>query len=333
VIELRRARHPGHPIAAALLFALAAAPGCGQLTRSLGDDAIDAGPDAGVVPADAGDGGAIDSGGQQAPDAQGVPDAGTACGLRGSPECRAGQFCRFESRDECGAIDRPGECLELPDACDGVFDPVCGCDDRTHPNECEAHRRGVSVHYRGPCGGPSTLPCGGRPGMSCPTGMYCEHEAGCAGPGVCRPSDQVCPREFRLVCGCDGQSYPNACIARAIGTDVARDLPCSLDPATARDCQDSTSCAQDEFCDYSLGDGCDATGGMGICRSRNNGMCPFFPVCGCDGVPYPGVCPADAAGMTIRYRGRCMLRKADRCRASRDWGRLGGWGVSLGVGR
>ena len=71
--------------------------------------------------------------------------AGEACGgLRGEA-CVKGTYCDYPLEALCGAADQTGTCQPTPEACDDVYDPVCGCDDRSYANACEAHGRGVSV--------------------------------------------------------------------------------------------------------------------------------------------------------------------------------------------
>ena len=72
------------------------------------------------------------------------------CGGLQGLECDEGEFCNFID-GSCGAADQLGICEVIPEACDDVFDPVCGCDDETYANECEAAAQGVSVASEGEC--------------------------------------------------------------------------------------------------------------------------------------------------------------------------------------
>jgi hypothetical protein len=82
-------------------------------------------------------------------DTQTPPPGNGKCGGLAAFSCDAGQYCEFELG--CGAGDQEGTCKAVPQACTRELAPVCGCDDNTYSNSCEAHAAGVSVAKKGAC--------------------------------------------------------------------------------------------------------------------------------------------------------------------------------------
>lgn len=90
-------------------------------------------------------------------------------------------------------------------------------------------------------------PCGGPGSSDCGAGAFCDYTADDTGAtcgadnsqGVCRRQPDVCAEILSPVCGCDNNTYDNACSAASVGVSVKSEGECGptrVCPATGVRC-------------------------------------------------------------------------------------------------
>jgi len=226
----------------------------------------------------------------------------------------------------------PKEAAPAPKTCGcgPIDEPVCGDDGKTYSNSCQAECGAVEVAHDGPC-----VPVQCASDDTCAFDEFCDFGAACGGAGVCAPQPDFCVRKKDPVCGCDGETYKNECLAHAEGVSVAAEGKCpdqcvctqEYAPVCGVDGETygnacSAGCAEVEV-DYvgECVDGCDSNadcgtgrycqrdancGGTGTCADQPQ-LCTqiYDPVCGCDGDTYGNSCEAAAQGVSVEGDGAC----------------------------
>lgn len=148
-------------------------------------------------------------------------------------------------------------------------------------------------------------PCGGVMGISCPKSEFCMFRPGecevADKQGQCIPIPDACPLIYEPVCGCDGETYGNACEAAAAQVSIDHVGPC------ADTCGGilGEACPEGQFCQFRP-ERCNVSDDQGTCRSIPD-ACPdvWMPVCGCDGKTHGNACEAAMNLVSIDYQGEC----------------------------
>lgn len=209
------------------------------------------------------------------------------CGIDSPVKCAARDYCKSAPDINCGPKTIGGVCELKNNACADIGHNMCGCDNRTYGNECEAQEAGIALRSEGACSIDDCKAAGGRHvKLDAPTTM-----------GDCDESDE---------------SWP---VGR--GLDAEYNFCCRAKRAPGKKCggRSGVKCENGEFCRFDSNNdkaGCDVAtaGAPGICEPIPQRWCSrdLRPVCGCDGRTYNNACEAHMAATSVKHQAVCTAR-------------------------
>jgi len=154
-----------------------------------------------------------------------------ACDGLSGQSCLDGEFCDHGTSSSCDTLDDSGVCRPIPEACDAIYAPVCGCNGASYLSSCHATLNGLQIAKPSLCDAGTA--CNDSLNIGCPDDQYCFYppEANCGWVGAlgyCVHPTGGLTDNAQAVCGCDGKTYTNASYAAAARVSLRGLGPCPL---------------------------------------------------------------------------------------------------------
>ncbi len=151
--------------------------------------------------------------------------------------CQGSSQGSLRGRDDKPGKDGRGDEANSDCVCDAVYAPVCGSNDKTYGNACEAACAKVEVAHKGECKPAADEDCvcdtayepvcgsdGKTYGNACSAACA---KVEVASKGECKPDAAcACTKEYNPMCGSDGMTYGNPCMAKCAKVEVAYEGEC-----------------------------------------------------------------------------------------------------------
>jgi hypothetical protein len=194
----------------------------------------------------------------------------------------AGAPCDVDTDCEAPEVCEPAGCTPL--LCTREYFPVCGADNVTYGNPCQARVARVGIAYIGEC----LNVC--NEDADCEEGRRCVEE-------LCRLPGEACPAVYEPVCSTDGVTFSNACEAISFGFEIAYEGECDLPGNEVGEaCDVDTDCERFVVCE------------TGICALLDCTFVDYAPVCDETATTWGSPCEARINHAVVVSEGECPER-------------------------